>query len=58
MVSLNTYEEKIQHRYGIFNPNFFFYSNVVQKLKLNKINTTVPRQQHCVLTGENKSPIQ
>ena len=38
--------------------DIFFYSNVVQKLKLNKIHVTVPRQQCCVLTGENKSPIQ
>ena len=36
---------------------FFFYNNVVQKLKLNKIHTTVSRQQYCVLTGENKNPI-
>ena len=29
-----------------------------QKLKSTKIHTTVPRQQYCVLTGENKNPIQ
>ena len=38
--------------------HFFFYNNVVQKLELNKIHTTVPRQQYCVLTGENQNPIQ
>ena len=35
---------------------FFFYKNVVQKLKLNKIHTTVSRQQYCVLTAEIKIP--
>ena len=35
-----------------------FYNNDVQKLKLNKIHTTVPRQEYCVLTGENENPIQ
>ena len=35
---------------------FFFYKNVVQKLKLSKIHTTVSRQQYCVLTAEIKIP--
>ena len=33
--------------------HFFFYNNVVQKLKLNKIHITVTQQQYCVLTGKN-----
>ena len=33
---------------------FFRQQCVVQKLKSNKIPITVPRQQYCVMTGENK----
>ena len=29
-----------------------------QKPKLNKIHIAVPRQQYCVLTRENKNPMQ
>ena len=32
--------------------SFFFYSNVVQKLKSNE--KTVPQQQYCVLSGKIK----
>ena len=42
---------------AVFFP-FFFYNNVVQKLKLCKIHITVPRQEYCVLTGEKKNPMQ